>query len=588
MAIFRGTGGAGSANDDVTVTTVTTKASEAAASASAASSSASSASTSATSATNSASTATTKASEASTSKDTATTKASEASTSATAAASSATAAAASAATVAQDIGTSDSPTFAGLTINGAIVASSTVDGRDLQTDGSKLDSIEASATADQSNAEIRTAVEAASNSNVFTDADHSKLNAIEASATADQTDAQIRTAVEAASDSNVFTDADHTKLNGVAASSNNYVHPNHSGEVTSTADGATVIASAVVDEANLKISNSPTNGQFLSAQSGNTGGLTWAVPTNTTYSVGDGGLTTNDFTNDDHSKLNAIEASADVTDATNVTAAGALMDSELAGIAAVKATTGTFLSADESKLDGIAASANNYVHPNHSGEVTSTADGATVIVDNIVDEANLKVSNAPTNGYALTAQSGDAGGMTWASLVGKQTMWIPAGAMYPSTTNPCSDLEQVQTTALRPDLKVLDFATGADEFAQFSIAFPKSWNEGTLTFQPFWTVTGTNTGTVAWQLGGIAVSSDDTINTAFGTLVATTALAHSGTSNDLMMSAESGAVTIAGSPAANDVCFFQVNRDVSADTQSGDARLLGIKLFFTNDALTDA
>ena len=229
-----------------------------------------------------------------------------------------------------------------------------------------------------------------------------------------------------------------------------------------------------------------------------------------------------------------------------------------------------------------------YTHPNHSGEVTSTADGATVIADNIVDEANLKVSNAPTNGYALTAQSGDAGGMTWASLVGKQTMWIPAGAMYPSTTNPCAGLEQVQTTALRPDLKVLDFATGADEFAQFSIAFPKSWNEGTLTFQPFWTVTGTNTGTVAWQLGGIAVSSDDTINTAFGTLVATTALAHSGTSNDLMMSAESGAVTIAGSPAANDVCFFQVNRDVSADTQTGDARLLGIKLFFTNDALTDA
>jgi hypothetical protein len=425
MAIFRGTGGAGSANDDVTVTTVTTKASEAAASASAASSSASSASTSATSATNSASTATTKASEASTSKDTATTKASEASTSATAAASSATAAAASAATVAQDIGTSDSPTFAGLTINGAIVASSTVDGRDLQTDGSKLDGIEASATADQSNAEIRTAVEAASNSNVFTDADHSKLNAIEASATADQTDAQIRTAVEAASDSNVFTDADHTKLNGVAASSNNYVHPNHSGEVTSTADGATVIASAVVDEANLKISNSPTNGQFLSAQSGNTGGLTWAVPTNTTYSVGDGGLTTNDFTNDDHSKLNAIEASADVTDATNVTAAGALMDSELAGIAAVKATTGTFLSADESKLDGIAASANNYVHPNHSGEVTSTADGATVIVDNIVDEANLKISNAPVNGYSLTAQSGNTGGLTWALP--------PAGATGGST-----------------------------------------------------------------------------------------------------------------------------------------------------------
>ena len=78
--------------------------------------------------------------------------------------------------------------------------------------------VENGATADQSNAEIRAAVEAASDSNVFTDADHSKLNGIEASATADQTAAEIRTLVESASDSNVFTDADHTKLNGIEAS----------------------------------------------------------------------------------------------------------------------------------------------------------------------------------------------------------------------------------------------------------------------------------------------------------------------------------------------------------------------------------
>ena len=185
-----------------------------------------------------------------------------------------------------------------------------------------------------------------------------------------------------------------------------------------------------------------------------------------------------------------------------------------------------------------------------------------------------------------------AGAITQGGVVtrlgGKESIWVPSGAMYPSTTNGCAVIAQVETTALRPDLRVLDFDASSDEFAQFAIAFPKGWNEGTVTFQPCWTVTGTNTGTVAWQLGGIAVSSDDTINTAFGTLVATTALAFSGTSNDLMVSVESGAVTIAGSPAVNDQVFFQINRDVSADTQTGDARLLGVRLFFTTNAANDA
>ena len=48
--------------------------------------------------------------------------------------------------------------------------------------------------------------------------------------------------------------------------------------------------------------------------------------------------------------------------------------------------------------------------------MTSTADGAQVIADNVVDEANLKVSNSPTNGYFLSAQSGNTGGMTWAEV----------------------------------------------------------------------------------------------------------------------------------------------------------------------------
>jgi hypothetical protein len=175
---------------------------------------------------------------------------------------------------------------------------------------------------------------------------------------------------------------------------------------------------------------------------------------------------------------------------------------------------------------------------------------------------------------------------TTGNIVGKQSIWIPATAMYPNTTNGCAPLAQVEL-ANGVELKVLDFDASADENAQFSIAFPKLWNEGTVTFQAFFTVTGTDTGTVAWGLSAVSIADNDSINSVFGTNVVATAKAHSGTSNDLNVSAESGAVTIAGSPSVNETCFFQLMRDVSADTQTGDARLVGIKLFFTTDALTD-
>jgi hypothetical protein len=37
------------------------------------------------------------------------------------------------------------------------------------------------------------------------------------------------------------------------------------------------------------------------------------------------------------------------------------------------------------------------------------------LADESVNEAKLQVSNAPVNGYMLTAQSGDTGGLTWAA-----------------------------------------------------------------------------------------------------------------------------------------------------------------------------
>ena len=84
-------------------------------------------------------------------------------------------------------------------ISGALTTNSTIDGRDVAVDGTKLDGIESGATADQTAAEIKTAYESNANTNAFTDADESKLDGIEASA--DVTDTTNVTAAGALMDS---------------------------------------------------------------------------------------------------------------------------------------------------------------------------------------------------------------------------------------------------------------------------------------------------------------------------------------------------------------------------------------------------
>jgi len=173
-------------------------------------------------------------------------------------------------------------------------------------------------------------------------------------------------------------------------------------------------------------------------------------------------------------------------------------------------------------------------------------------------------------------------------IAGTETMWVPSSAMYPSTTNG-ADPQQVETTATRPDMKVLDFDAGTDEFAQFSVAFPKSWNEGTITYQVYWTPNNTSTGDCIFKLAAVACGDNDTIDVAYGTAVAVTD-AGLGTVEDQQVSSVSSAVTIAGSPAVDQQTYFQIKRDAGAggDTFTGDARLLGVKIFFTTDAANDA
>ena len=202
------------------------------------------------------------------------------------------------------------------------------------------------------------------------------------------------------------------------------------------------------------------------------------------------------------------------------------------------------------------------------------------------DDSNIGLQ-LKTKGTGVI-QAEDGGGTVAAvKIAGTETIWVPASAMYGSTTNG-ADAQQVETTATRPDLKVLDFDASTAEYAQFAIAMPKSWNLGTVTYQVFWSPSNTNTGNAIFGLQGVSCTEGDTADVAFGTAAEVTD-AGIGTVEDVQMTAVSGAVTISGSPADDDQTFFQLYRDAAdgSDTFTGDARLLGIRLFFTTDLAND-
>ena len=328
-----------------------------------------------------------------------------------------------------------------------------------------------------------------------------------------------------------------------------------------------------------------TNGHVLTAASGETTGVEWAAvtaATPTAITVADESTDTTCF------PLFVTAATGDLAPKSGSNLAfnsssGILTATGFAGDITGNVTGNT--SGTSGSTTGNAATATILATARDIGGVSFNGS-ASINLPGVNTAGNQNTSGTAAGLSATLATSSGGTGLTGA-VVGKQTIYIPAAAMYPNTTAGCADLAQVELSN-GPEIKVLDFDASSDEHAQFTVCFPKLWNEGTVTFQPFWTVTGTNTGTVAWGLSAVAFADNGDINTAFGTNVVTTAKAHSGTSNDLDVSAESGAVTIAGSPSVDEMVFFQIMRDVSADDQSGDARLLGVKLFFTTDSLTDA
>jgi hypothetical protein len=220
----------------------------------------------------------------------------------------------------------------------------------------------------------------------------------------------------------------------------------------------------------------------------------------------------------------------------------------------------------------------NFLTSSSNGAHTHTISGATATAGESANETRAKnitvnfiiiatpAAALPTSGIGRNAERIRARDMTARAR-------SPAGsATYDSGSN---DLT----------IPVFDFDQTTQEYVIFEWIPPKRWDKGTVTFEALWTAdAGTPAQTVIWTLAGVAISDDDVMNVAVGTAQSSAdALIATG---DKHRSPESAAITIAGTPANGDLVVFQLSRDV-ADTLAADARLIGIRLFWTSNATSD-
>lgn len=173
-----------------------------------------------------------------------------------------------------------------------------------------------------------------------------------------------------------------------------------------------------------------------------------------------------------------------------------------------------------------------------------------------------------------------------ATVTGTNEQFIPATAFTPQITNGAALGIVELSTSLQP-LETLDFDTSTQEFAVFLWAPPKRWDRGAITAQFYWTA-ASGSGGIAFALQGVAVGNDDALNATYGTeQVATDTFI---AANDMHLTSATSAITIGGSPADGDGVWLRVKRVPAngSDTLAVDAKLIGVKIFYTVDQGNDA
>jgi hypothetical protein len=203
--------------------------------------------------------------------------------------------------------------------------------------------------------------------------------------------------------------------------------------------------------------------------------------------------------------------------------------------------------------------------------------------EGLVDELNTHFDAISASISAISAT------ISAINSLGLHKKWIPSKEMHPAAVNGAA-VGAIVATPNAQNYYTLDFDQATNEIAFFTWSMPSSWDEGTVTYRAVWGATSATTsmsGDVVWLLDGTALSDGDALGSAFGTPAGVTDTWLGDRINQ--RSGESTAITIAGTPAANDLVNYRVRRNANnvADTLNADAQLIGIELFYTTAAAVD-
>lgn len=214
-------------------------------------------------------------------------------------------------------------------------------------------------------------------------------------------------------------------------------------------------------------------------------------------------------------------------------------------------------------------------------------DSTVLFVDNSDTTKKLAIQCVGiTTGTTRTWTAPDADITIGPTVIGLQDLWVMAGAFTSATTNPVT-FTSAESTTNKLNYHYMLYPDSAVGNAWIQWQPPRNYNNGTVKVKVYWTATS-GTGDVKFFVAAVAVSNDDALDAALGTAQTVTDTLI--TANDLHQTAFTSSITIAGTPADEDIIFLRVRRDPTdvADTIGADVRILGIGIEYTIDAAVAA